>query len=123
MTRRGARVSTLAIALPYASRWFPAATFDMREMLQLHTRGIAAVVAQAPGGGGHGTGAQAPGLHPDRRAVPAAAQLPLVLPLGHAASVRLIAWTSYEQVLEGIARHARRVPAACRGAEMKRNTP
>jgi len=45
-----ARVSTLAIALPYASRWFPAATFDMREMLQLHARGIAAVVAQAPAG-------------------------------------------------------------------------
>ena len=100
-----ARVSTLAIALPYASRWFPAATFDMREMLQLHARGIAAVVAQAPGG------EEGMAQERKRQAYTVTAELYLLQHSCHwfcrsatVASVRLIALhqTSYEQVLEGV---------------------
>ena len=34
------RVSTLALAVPYAASWFPQATFDFREALAIHMRGI-----------------------------------------------------------------------------------
>ena len=44
-----ALVSTLAVALPYAHKWFPRATFDMRQALRLHAEGVAAVVANAEG--------------------------------------------------------------------------
>ena len=37
-----ARVSRLPVALPYAAKLFPAATFDMREALAIHARGIGA---------------------------------------------------------------------------------
>ena len=37
-----ARVSKLPVALPYAAKLFPAATFDMREALAIHARGLAA---------------------------------------------------------------------------------
>ena len=37
-----ARVSKLPVALPYAAKLFPAATFDMREALAIHARGIGA---------------------------------------------------------------------------------
>lgn len=40
-----ARVSTLAIGLPYAAHWFPAATFDLRKVLSVHANGIVSVVA------------------------------------------------------------------------------
>ena len=36
-----ARVSTLPIYLPFAARLLPASTFDMREALAIHARGIA----------------------------------------------------------------------------------
>lgn len=36
-----ARVSTLAFALPGASRWWPGASFDAREAFRLHAAGIA----------------------------------------------------------------------------------
>ena len=35
-----ARVSTLALALPFAEQWLPGATFDMRQALQIHAQGI-----------------------------------------------------------------------------------
>ena len=35
-----ARVSTLALALPFADQWLPRATFDMRQALQVHAQGI-----------------------------------------------------------------------------------
>lgn len=43
------RVSKLPIALPYADRLFPAATFDLREMLQIHAQGIEAAARNAAG--------------------------------------------------------------------------
>ena len=42
-----ARVSTLPVALPFAARWLPAATFDMREALAIHARGISRAVDDA----------------------------------------------------------------------------
>ena len=39
-----ARVSRLTIALPFADKLLPAATFDMRKALAVHARGIAHVV-------------------------------------------------------------------------------
>ena len=39
-----ARVSRLTIALPFAEKLLPAATFDMRKALAVHARGIADVV-------------------------------------------------------------------------------
>lgn len=39
-----ARVSRLSIALPFAEKLLPAATFDMRKALAVHARGIAHVV-------------------------------------------------------------------------------
>ncbi len=38
------RVSTLALALPWADRLFPAATFDLRKALAIHARGIHSAV-------------------------------------------------------------------------------
>ena len=35
-----ARVSTLPIALPYADKLFPAATFDARKVFAIHAQGI-----------------------------------------------------------------------------------
>lgn len=35
-----ARVSTLPLALPYADRWLPSASFDMRQALAIHAQGI-----------------------------------------------------------------------------------
>jgi hypothetical protein len=47
-----ARVSTLPIALPWAERWWPAASFDLREAFRIHAKGIAEAAAnqanQAP---------------------------------------------------------------------------
>lgn len=37
-------VSTLPIAIPYADKLFPQATFDMRQALAIHAKGIAAAV-------------------------------------------------------------------------------
>ncbi|MCT9810494.1 hypothetical protein N0K08_07610 [Acidovorax sp. Be4] len=36
------RVSTLPLALPYVDRIYPRGTFDMREMVKIHARGLAA---------------------------------------------------------------------------------
>ena len=38
-------VSILPVALPYADKLFPRATFDMRHALEIHAQGIATVVA------------------------------------------------------------------------------
>jgi len=40
-----ARISTFAIALPGASRWWPGASFDAREAFRLHAAGIADAAA------------------------------------------------------------------------------
>lgn len=36
------RVSTLPLALPYVERLYPSGSFDMRELVKIHARGIAA---------------------------------------------------------------------------------
>ena len=41
------RVSKLPVAIPYAHKLFPAATFDLREALNIHARGIAGVMKNA----------------------------------------------------------------------------
>ena len=38
------RVSTLAVAIPYAAKLFPAATFDLRRALAIHAQGISDAV-------------------------------------------------------------------------------
>ena len=44
-----ARVSTLAMALPFAEQWLPRATFDMRQALQVHAQGIERAVRNDTG--------------------------------------------------------------------------
>ncbi|MFC7433431.1 hypothetical protein ACFQNJ_02780 [Hydrogenophaga bisanensis] len=44
-----ARISHLPIALPWATRWLPSATFDLREMVRLHATGVAQAIANADG--------------------------------------------------------------------------
>ncbi|MEG1770355.1 MAG: hypothetical protein RR311_17910 [Comamonas sp.] len=41
------RVSTLPLALPYIDRVYPQGTFDMREMIKIHARGIGAAQVYA----------------------------------------------------------------------------
>ncbi|WP_119966555.1 hypothetical protein [Simplicispira lacusdiani] len=43
------RVSTLALALPFADQWLPRATFDMRKALAIHAQGIERVVRNDAG--------------------------------------------------------------------------
>lgn len=43
------RVSRLAIGLPFAAQLLPSATFDMRELLAVHARGIARTVRNEDG--------------------------------------------------------------------------
>lgn len=42
---RSARVSKLALALPWAARWLPGWTFDVRQLFALHAQGVADAVA------------------------------------------------------------------------------
>lgn len=42
------RVSTLALAIPYADKLFPAATFDLRRLLAVHAQGIARAASGSP---------------------------------------------------------------------------
>ena len=44
-----ARISRLPIALPWATRWLPSATFDLREMVRLHATGVAQAIANPDG--------------------------------------------------------------------------
>ncbi|KAB2896743.1 MAG: hypothetical protein F9K35_13365 [Burkholderiaceae bacterium] len=97
-----ARVSTFAVALPYAYRWLPGSSFDMREALQMHARGIAAVAAA------HGEGGED---DRKRQAFTMTAELYLMQHTCHwfcrsatVASVRLMARhkTPYEQVLASV---------------------
>ena len=41
-----ARVSRLPLALPFVEQWLPQACFDLRELLAIHARGVAAVRQQ-----------------------------------------------------------------------------
>lgn len=44
-----ARVSRLALALPWASRWLPGFSFDARQMFAVHAKGVADAVANRAG--------------------------------------------------------------------------
>ena len=44
-----ARVTTLPLALPYADRWLPSASFDMRQALAIHAQGIERAVRNESG--------------------------------------------------------------------------
>jgi len=43
-----ARVSTLAMAIPYADKLFPRATFDLRKLLAIHAQGITRAASDNP---------------------------------------------------------------------------
>lgn len=95
------RVSTLPLALPYVDRIYPQGSFDMREMVKIHARGLAA--------------AQVFAAQEDderrRRAFTLTAEIFLMQHSCHwfcksltVASVRLLGrhQTSYEQVLKSV---------------------
>mgnify|MGYP007008264307 FL=1 len=91
-----ARVSRLSWPLPYASKLFPTATVDMRELLAVHARGI------------HETAANARGLSPKDKAFCMTAELFLMQHSCHwfcksktVASARMLARhkTSYDQLV------------------------
>ncbi|MDP2771626.1 MAG: hypothetical protein Q8O81_17555 [Giesbergeria sp.] len=44
-----ARISTLPLALPFADRWLPRASFDMRQALAIHAQGIERAVRNESG--------------------------------------------------------------------------
>lgn len=99
-----ARVSRLPIGLPYAARLFPAATFDMREALAIHARGI----SQAVDAGNQGS--------PKELAFRMSAELFLMQHTCHwfcksrtVASARMLARhkTSYGQLIEAVAPNTR----------------
>lgn len=95
-----ARVSKLPLALPLASRLFPAATFDLRQALAVHAQAIADAVQNRGG------------LAPRDKAYTLSAELFLMQHTCHwycrsrtVASARLLArhQTSYAQVLAAVA--------------------
>lgn len=93
------RISTLPVALPFATRWLPHASADVRSAFALHARGIAEVVANATG------------RSPRDRAYTLSAELFLMQHTCHwycrskaTASARLLGRhkTTYEQVLQSV---------------------
>ena len=100
-----ARVSKLPVALPYADRLFPRATFDLRKALAIHAQGI----AQAAGNGADRS--------PKAKAFTVLAELFLLQHTCHwfcksktTASARLLGRqkTSYAQVLDAVAPETRK---------------
>jgi hypothetical protein len=99
------RVSKLPIAIPYAHKLFPAATFDLREALNIHARGIAGVMKNASN-------------RPAKsKAFTMSAELFLMQHTCHwfcksktVASARMLArhQTSYEQLLDAVSPETRR---------------
>ena len=99
------RVSTLPLALPFADRLLPRATFDLRAAMQVHAQGIATVARNDAG------------LGPRDKAFMLSAELLLLQHTCHwfcksrtVASARLLArqQTSYEQVLKAVSPATRR---------------
>ena len=99
------RVSTLALALPFADQLFPSATLDLRAVMQVHAKGIAAVARNDAGLGSRD------------KAFMLSAELLLLQHSCHwfcksrtVASARLLGrhQTSYEQVLRSVSPATRR---------------
>ncbi|MDR7305991.1 hypothetical protein [Rhodoferax saidenbachensis] len=93
------RVSKLPMAIPYATVWLPAATFDLRRAFAIHAQGLAQVVENAQQ------------LSPKRKAFTLSAELFLMQHSCHwfcrsksVASARLLARhkTPYAQVLASV---------------------
>ena len=107
-----ARVSRLPLAIPFAHTLFPAATFDMREALVIHARGIAETMRNEAG------------RTPKAKAYTMSAELFLMQHTCHwfcksktVASARMLARhkTSYEQLLEAVSPATRRAYGALIG--------
>jgi len=100
-----ARVSKLPLAIPFAHQLLPAATFDLREALAIHARGIAEVMRNESG------------RTPKAKAFTMSAELFLMQHTCHwfcksktVASARMLARhkTSYEQLLDAVSPGTRR---------------
>lgn len=100
-----ARVSKLPLAIPFAHQLFPAATFDLREALVIHARGIAEVMRNESG------------HTPKAKAFTMSAELFLMQHTCHwfcksktVASARMLARhkTSYDQLLDAVSAGTRR---------------
>ena len=94
------RVSTLGLALPFADKLFPAATFDLRKAIAIHARGIREAVQADPD------------LEPKNRAFTISAELFLMQHTCHwycksraVASARMVVRhkTGYEQLVASVA--------------------
>lgn len=106
------RVSTLPIALPYAAKLFPNATFDLRKAFAIHARGIA------------DTAKNARQLTPKRKAFTMSAELFLMQHTCHwycksktVASARMLArhQTRYEQLIDAVSPETRQAYTALVG--------
>ena len=100
-----ARVSTLALGIPYARQIFPDATFDLRQALAIHAQGISRAVENSQG------------RAPKAKAFTLSAELFLMQHTCHwfcksktVASARLLLrhQTTYEQALAAVAPETRR---------------
>ena len=107
------RVSTLPVALPFADRLFPAATFDVRKAFAIHAKGFTQAAQNAMG------------RSPRDKAFTMSAELYLMQHTCHwfcksktVASARLMARhkTTYEQVLASVAPATRDAYRALTGA-------
>lgn len=112
VTEAEARVSKLPLALPYADRLFPSATFDLRKALAIHAQGIAQAVRNGAG------------RSPKAKAFTVSAELFLLQHTCHwfcksktTASARLLGRqkTAYAQVLEAVAPETRKAYCALTG--------
>ena len=106
------RVSKLPVALPLATQLLPAATFDVRQALLIHARGVAGVMRNDAG------------RTPKSKAFTMSAELFLLQHTCHwycksktVASARMLARhkTSYEQLLEAVSPQTRRAYGALTG--------
>jgi len=107
-----ARVSKLPLAIPFAHKLFPAATFDFRQAIAIHARGIAEVMRNESG------------RTPKAKAFTMSAELFLMQHSCHwfcksktVASARMLARhkTSYEQLLDAVSPQTRRAYVALTG--------
>lgn len=107
------RVSRLPLPLPYADRLFPAATFDLRQVLLVHAEGITRAAKNTSG------------PSPKNKAFTLSAEMFLMQHSCHwfckskaVASARLLVRhkTSYEQVLASVAPETRRAYLALVGS-------
>lgn len=107
------RVSRLPLPLPYADRLFPAATFDLRQVLLVHAEGITRAAKSTSG------------PSPKNKAFTLSAEMFLMQHSCHwfckskaVASARLLVRhkTSYEQVLASVAPETRRAYLALVGS-------